>query len=554
MSKKHVTRVEFQGRDASGAATRSFTGNLQNANSAISQAVGKYGALAASAAAVGLAVYKAGQQAYRFVDQVAKLGDAMDKVSARTGVAVEEFGKWDFAVRRGGGSAADTENFIRRLSRSMADNRDGVKEATDAWARLGISTDQLVRGDGSLRSISEVMPLVADGMQRITAQADRMDIASAIGGRGGTKLLPMLQEGRKGLAAMADEMERYGGAMSTDFAGKSAEFVDAQTNMANAVDRLKESLTAPFLGGFTDRINSWAETLGKISSSPAFKFIQRANEARARTMEDLRQQAAEGTGQSTGGAYTDWASEGYRMPGEGFGPAPRNASVAGEEWQWGGAQHEPWWRRTSVADSLMDVDGQGDLERGYYNPLDGLMDTGTDGMLDGLSSGMAEINTEVEKFSSTGLLAAESFAWAMTTAFDDILFRGKDVADALGDMFKDAAGGILSGLFRLGVGLGLNALAPGLGSAIGFAPAARAAGGPVSAGQPYVVGERQPELFVPSSSGTIVPQVGGGGQYNITINAGSLGSDDPLALRRLAERLQRELERVQGYHYAGGAA
>jgi phage-related minor tail protein len=33
----------------------------------------------------------------------------------------------------------------------------------------------------------------------------------------------------------------------------------------------------------------------------------------------------------------------------------------------------------------------------------------------------------------------------------------------------------------------------------------KAAGGPVSGGSPYIVGERGPELFVPSNSGAIVP-------------------------------------------------
>jgi TP901 family phage tail tape measure protein len=36
----------------------------------------------------------------------------------------------------------------------------------------------------------------------------------------------------------------------------------------------------------------------------------------------------------------------------------------------------------------------------------------------------------------------------------------------------------------------------------------RAAGGPVTAGQVYIVGEKRPELFVPSVGGTIVPRVG----------------------------------------------
>jgi hypothetical protein len=43
----------------------------------------------------------------------------------------------------------------------------------------------------------------------------------------------------------------------------------------------------------------------------------------------------------------------------------------------------------------------------------------------------------------------------------------------------------------------------------------RAAGGPVSSGSAYMVGERGPELFVPKTSGTIVP---GGGAGGVTVN------------------------------------
>jgi len=56
----------------------------------------------------------------------------------------------------------------------------------------------------------------------------------------------------------------------------------------------------------------------------------------------------------------------------------------------------------------------------------------------------------------------------------------------------------------------------------------KAAGGPVSGGTTYLVGERGPELFTPSSGGNIIPnnRLGGGGGgavYNITVN----GAIDP---------------------------
>ncbi len=46
---------------------------------------------------------------------------------------------------------------------------------------------------------------------------------------------------------------------------------------------------------------------------------------------------------------------------------------------------------------------------------------------------------------------------------------------------------------------------------------ARAFGGPVGAGQPFLVGERGPELFIPQTAGRINPDVGGGA-VNITMN------------------------------------
>ena len=54
-----------------------------------------------------------------------------------------------------------------------------------------------------------------------------------------------------------------------------------------------------------------------------------------------------------------------------------------------------------------------------------------------------------------------------------------------------------------------------------------AAGGPVSSNRPYIVGEVGPELFVPSSSGRIVPNNKLGGSGGSTININVSGAIDP---------------------------
>lgn len=57
---------------------------------------------------------------------------------------------------------------------------------------------------------------------------------------------------------------------------------------------------------------------------------------------------------------------------------------------------------------------------------------------------------------------------------------------------------------------------------IGEPPAGRASGGPVSAGVPYMVGERGPEMFVPGQSGSIVNNYGGN-TSNINITTDKMG-------------------------------
>lgn len=73
---------------------------------------------------------------------------------------------------------------------------------------------------------------------------------------------------------------------------------------------------------------------------------------------------------------------------------------------------------------------------------------------------------------------------------------------------------------------------------------AREFGGPVSAGTPYIVGEKRPELFVPNQSGTIVPYVpqGGGGKVEVTqVFQTSAGVSDAInaEIRRAAPYLMK---------------
>jgi hypothetical protein len=70
----------------------------------------------------------------------------------------------------------------------------------------------------------------------------------------------------------------------------------------------------------------------------------------------------------------------------------------------------------------------------------------------------------------------------------------------------------------------------------------RADGGPVSSGNPYIVGERGPELFTPNSNGSIIPNHKLAGAGGITINISGNTLLDGSAGEKLAAQIMRTLK------------
>ena len=67
----------------------------------------------------------------------------------------------------------------------------------------------------------------------------------------------------------------------------------------------------------------------------------------------------------------------------------------------------------------------------------------------------------------------------------------------------------------------------------------RATGGPVSAGQSYVVGERGPELFVPSTGGRIETARQSSRDVRVSIAVQTPAAGDPQVLRQSSRQLAR---------------
>jgi hypothetical protein len=124
---------------------------------------------------------------------------------------------------------------------------------------------------------------------------------------------------------------------------------------------------------------------------------------------------------------------------------------------------------------------------------------------------------------------AKSLGLTFASAFEDAIIKGGSFRDVLKGIEQDIARIIL----RQGVTVPVaNAIGAGLSGMFATAASGKAVGGPVSAGMPYTVGEHGPELFVPSMSGSVIPNDSLGGSVSIyqTINVDSRSDQASIAL------------------------
>jgi len=120
--------------------------------------------------------------------------------------------------------------------------------------------------------------------------------------------------------------------------------------------------------------------------------------------------------------------------------------------------------------------------------------------------------------------------------FDDLAKVALSVMDSIAG--AALRGGVASVAGPGGIGGVLAGLIGGLAGAPG-----RATGGPVSPMRPYWVGERGPELFVPTSAGQVMAAPGGGvREVRVAITVLAAGGEAPRALAQSGRQVARAVK------------
>lgn len=167
----------------------------------------------------------------------------------------------------------------------------------------------------------------------------------------------------------------------------------------------------------------------------------------------------------------------------------------------------------------------------------------------GFMAGVGDIRRELDGPLAQGVdRAGGSIERALARAAVSGKFGFEDLRrvalTALADIAAGAVRTDISALFGGSAGGGvLGSLASLVGGVFGGQPG-RATGGPVTGGSAYMVGERGPELFVPTAAGRIEAAGSGRGAVNVTVNVSAPREATPAVMRQTGAQVARAVRQA----------
>lgn len=209
---------------------------------------------AALAAGVGFSVQQA-------VSNFASSGDALDKLSQRLGVSVEEFQRLSYAAESAGASPEALADAFKDLSKHIAEIANGKDTTSDVatlFKKLGIEAKDAA---GNVRPVTEVFRELSDAIQRNEDPAIRVRMAMAAMGGSGLALIPMMADGSAGLETMARRADELGIVMSEKDAKAAADLTGALTDMHMVIKAVGNSIGAklsPLIISISERFTALA--------------------------------------------------------------------------------------------------------------------------------------------------------------------------------------------------------------------------------------------------------------------------------------------------------
>lgn len=177
----------------------------------------------AKGAAAAIAGFFAVKWLKSTIDQVTELGDSLQELSDKTGIATDDLQKLKFAAEQSGSSFEDVQLAIKKLQVLQDKIVKGGREEFKTFYKLGVS---VYGAGGKMKTATELMMDVSDAFKKMDGDSERTAKSIELFGRSGTSLIPFLRGGSAQIKGMFGELEDLGGIMSGDMVEASDRYRD----------------------------------------------------------------------------------------------------------------------------------------------------------------------------------------------------------------------------------------------------------------------------------------------------------------------------------------
>ena len=204
-------------------------------------------------------VRAAGTALLNFVDGPAQAATALVDLSKRTGVSASALQSYQFAAEASGVSVEAFAKAMQTLTITLAKAQNGEKEASQAFANLGIAA-----GDLAGLSAAQQFEKIADAIAQLPTPAAQATASIDLFGKTGRNLLSVFQEGPGYLARMADEAKKVGIVLSNDQLGALKEVEASLGTLGKAFAAFSARVSAelaPAIKQASDQVISFLATL-----------------------------------------------------------------------------------------------------------------------------------------------------------------------------------------------------------------------------------------------------------------------------------------------------
>ena len=476
-----VTQFSDKGLKSAKAAFANFKTDVNAASGAMGKfKAGGNAALNAVKANAGNFAMAAGSAlgtfAVKAIGAFQDLALASGKFADATGLSVEEASRFIEVAGDIGIEAGSIESGIGKMNRTLG-------ATPELFEKLGVD---VVRTGSGLTDVNGTFLAVIDRLNEIKDPAQRATVAAQLLGKGWQSMAELINLGSDEIKKSLDSVAGAQVISDKELA-KAKEFRDTMDEIGDVYNGFVVSVGGSLVGQ-VNGLDSWQGKLKAIS--PAAKVAGFAIDGLTGLFSDNNDQVKETSAEAKrlGDAYEGYVGSRLaetRQEIEKLNQALENESDALVTLQ------GEWADLIGELDVTVKLDNIGVA-------LDELFTAGINAF-----GGTAE---EVRKFNEANLAATTQIA-ELAQALDLTSreeYSIKFAVDA-GDLTR--AQNILTSL---------TAARSGGVEEMRFR-GARANGGPVSGGSSYIVGERGPEIFTPSSSGMITPNSAIGGN-TITVN------------------------------------